>query len=129
VLVYPVTDIAHEAPSYAENAEGYLLTRATMRFFIDCYTPNGSDRLDVRASPLLAGDHRGLPATLVLSAEFDPLRDEGEAYARALEAAGIDVELVRYDGAVHGFWQMTPFSALARDAMNQCIQFLRSRLG
>jgi acetyl esterase len=65
----------------------------------------------------------------VITAEFDPLRDEGEAYARALERAGVDVELVRYDGAVHGFWQMTTFSALGRAAMARCVGFLRSRLG
>jgi acetyl esterase len=107
MLVYPVTDLANRAASYAENGKGYLLTAATMEFFIDCYTPERSQRLDPRASPLLAPTFVGLPRTLVITAELDPLRDEGEGYARALKAAGVDVALVRYDGAVHGFFQMS----------------------
>ena len=128
LLVYPVTDLAHEAPSYRENGTGYLLGTTMMEFFADCYTPDPADRLDPRASPLLASDFTGLPRTLVVTAEYDPLRDEGEAYAHALEAAGVDVQLARYDGAVHGFWQMTPISALARDAMDQCVEFLHASL-
>jgi len=128
MLVYPVTDLAHESPSYAENGDGYLLSAMVMRFFIECYTPDAQDRLDPRVSPLLADDFTGLPPTLVVTAEYDPLRDEGEAYARALESAGVDVTQVRYDGAVHGFWQMTTISALARDAMDGCVEFLRSSL-
>jgi acetyl esterase len=128
LLVYPVTDLAHEAPSYAENGQGYLLSATIMEFFIDCYTPDAGDRLDPRASPLLDDDLSGLPPTLVVTAEYDPLRDEGGAYARELEAAGVDVTLLCYDGAVHGFWQMTTISALARDAMDRCCAFLRASL-
>jgi acetyl esterase/lipase len=128
MLVYPVTDLAHESPSYVENGEGYLLSAAVMRFFVECYTPDVQERLDPRASPLLADDLTGLPTTLVVTAEYDPLRDEGEAYARALQAAGVRVTLERFDGAVHGFWQMTPISRLARDAMERCVEFLGSSL-
>jgi acetyl esterase len=124
MLVYPVTDIAHRAASYTENGEGHLLTAAMMGFFIDCYTPDASQRLDPRASPLLDASFEGLPRTLVITAELDPLRDEGEAYARALEAAGVDVTLTRYDGAVHGFFQMSNFSKLAKDAIEKCARFL-----
>jgi acetyl esterase len=129
LLVYPVTDLAHEAPSYQENGTGYLLSATVMEFFVECYAPDPADRLDPRASPLLAADFAALPPTLVITAEYDPLRDEGEAYAQALRAAGVDVELARYDGAVHGFWQMTPISALARDAMDRSVEFLRASLG
>jgi acetyl esterase len=124
MLVYPVTDLASRTASYAENGEGYLLTSAAMEFFIDCYAPERSQRLDPRASPLRATSFAGLPRTLVITAELDPLRDEGEAYAHALEAAGVDVALVRYDGAVHGFFQMSSFSRLARDAIARCATFL-----
>jgi acetyl esterase len=128
MLVYPVTDIANRAASYSENGEGYLLTAAAMEFFIDCYAPERSQRLDPRASPLLDTSFAGLPKTLVITAELDPLRDEGEAYARALEAAGVDVTLVRYDGAVHGFFQMSSFSKLGKDAIERCSRFLAESL-
>jgi acetyl esterase len=128
LLVYPVTDLAHESPSYAANGEGYLLSATIMRFFIECYTPDVHDRLEPRASPLLSNDLTGMPPTLVITAEYDVLRDEGEAYARALETAGTAVQLVRYDGAVHGFWQMTTISALAREAMDRCVAFLQESM-
>jgi acetyl esterase len=128
MLVYPVTDLANRARSYAENGQGYLLTAAAMEFFIDCYTPERSQRLDPRASPLLAPSFADLPRTLMITAELDPLRDEGEAYARALEAAGVDVTLIRYDGAVHGFFQMSNFSALGRRAIERCAEFLTATL-
>lgn len=126
VLVYPVTDLVNRASSYSANGVGYLLTAETMEFFIACYTPNAGDRQDHRASPLLADDLVDLPRTLVITAEYDPLRDEGEAYAHRLREAGVDVTVKRYDGAVHGFFQMTNFSELARDAMAQCCNFIRT---
>jgi acetyl esterase len=126
MLVYPVTDLANRASSFHENGEGFLLTAPTLEFFYDCYISDPNERHDPRASPLLATDFDGLPPTLVVTAEVDPLRDEGEAYARALVAAGIDVTLTRYDDAVHGFFQMSAFSALARQAIDECSGFLRS---
>lgn len=128
MLVYPVTDLANRAPSYKKNGQGYLLTAAMMEFFIGCYTPDASQRHDSRASPLLGESFAGLPKTLVISAELDPLRDEGEAYARALKKAGVDVTLTRYDGAVHGFFQMSNFSKLAKEAVDQCSCFLAESL-
>jgi len=102
-LIYPVTDATMSAPSYAENEEGFGLSRAAMQWYWDQYVPDVGRRTEPFASPMAAGDFHGLPPALVLTAEFDPLRDEGEAYARALEGAGVAVVLKRYDGMIHGF--------------------------
>jgi len=103
LLVYPVTDGTMGLPSYDENAEGYFLTRDTMAWFWDHYV-GGEHRTNPLASPLHAPDEAlaGLPPALVITAEFDPLRDEGEAYAARLRDAGVPVESVRYDGLLHG---------------------------
>jgi acetyl esterase len=129
MLVYPVTDLDGRAASYVENGSGYLLSAEMMEFFIESYTPDAGDRRDHRASPLLADDFGGLPRTLVITAGFDPLRDEGEAYAEALDQAGVDVTLIRYDGAIHGFFQMSQFSALAKQAIDDCVAHLADALG
>jgi acetyl esterase len=105
LLVYPVTDLGGSYPSHDENAEGYFLTRDTMAWFAEQYL-GGRDPSSPRISPLRATDVSGLPPALVITAEFDPLRDEGEAYAAHLEAAGVPVELVRFDGQIHGFFGM-----------------------
>ena len=107
LLIYPVTDAASNTPSYRENAEGYLLTAEAMAWFWDHYIPNAEQRQNPYASPASAADLSGLPPALVLTAEFDPLRDEGEAYAKALANAGINTEQVRYDGLIHGFFGMS----------------------
>jgi acetyl esterase len=106
LLVYPVTDLTAGLPSYTENAEGYFLTKASMDWFIAHYLSGGFDPKDPSVSPLHAESLAGLPKAMVLTAEFDPLRDEGEAYAAALREAGGDVEAVRYDGQIHGFFGM-----------------------
>jgi acetyl esterase len=107
-LVYPVTDPAgtQDWPSMRENGDGYLLTADTMRFFVDCYLPDAADRADPDASPLGATPLEGLPPTLVLTAEYDPLRDEGRAYAEALGAAGVPVQHEDVQGAVHLAFQL-----------------------
>ena len=103
VLVYPVTDgVRFETASYRDCAEGYMLTAEAMHWFWDKYADPG-ERSDFRASPALAADLSRLPPALVMTAEYDPLRDEGEAFAKALEAAGNTVECVRFDGFLHGF--------------------------
>ena len=105
VLVYPVTDAGMDTVSYRDNGEGYFLTTSAMGWFWDQYAP-GDARFEALASPLRSVSLTDLPPALVITAEFDPLRDEGEAYARALEAAGTPVKLHRYDGQIHGFFGM-----------------------
>ena len=126
VLVYPVTDLAAapgEHPSQQESASGYLLTGATMDFFADCYAPVVENRGDPDLSPLRAPDLSGLPPALVLTAEHDLLRDEGEAYARALRSAGIDVVAERHAGTIHLFLQLAGTTSRAR-ALAQIGSFL-----
>ena len=106
VLVYPVTHHAFDTPSYGDYADGFLLTRDGMRWNWNHYLPDAATGQDPLASPLLAPDLRGLPPALVITAECDPLRDESEAYARRLAAAGVAVELKRYDGMLHAFFTM-----------------------
>ncbi len=104
VLVYPVTDgTSFDTDSYRDNADGYLLTTESMHWFWDLYA-DADQRTNPYASPARAADLSGLPPALVMTAEFDPLRDEGEAYAGLLEAAGNTVECVRFDGMIHGFF-------------------------
>ena len=99
VLLNPVTDGTTERPSHTENADGYALTMAVMNWFWDHYC-DPADRTDPKASPLL-GDLSGLPPALVITCEFDPLRDEGDAYAVALAEAGVAVEHLQCPGQTH----------------------------
>ncbi len=115
VLVYPVTDADLDTVSYTDNAKGYWLTRAGMVYFWEQYVPEG-DRFDPDASPLRADDLTGVAPAIVITAEFDPLRDEGEAYAARLEQAGVPVTLKRYDGLVHGFFRCSAVLEAATDA-------------
>jgi acetyl esterase len=106
LLVYPVTDYRFDTASYRENAEGYFLTQKMMRWFWDHYLERPEHGDDPIASPLRAKDLAGLPPALVLTAGYDPLRDEGEAYAARLREAGVEAELERYPGQFHGFFSM-----------------------
>lgn len=127
VLVYPVIDLTLTHPSIEENAEGYFLTKATMQWFVDHYL-GGADPKQASVSPLYADDLRGLPPALVVTAELDPLRDEGEAYAAALTAAAVSVEQVRYDGQIHGFMSMASMLDDARACLDRVGAALRSSL-
>ena len=130
LLVYPVTDFTEDAPhqSRVDNAEGYFLTAEEMVWFRDHYAGGVPDVGDPMLSPLRADDLSGLPPTVLVTAEYDPLRDEGEAYADALRAAGVDVDAKRYDGMVHGFFDMGSFSAGAAAATTDAIQRFRTLL-
>jgi acetyl esterase len=119
VLVYPAVDGPGGGwQSRVDKAEGYLLTTAQMDWFVDHYVPSVTLRSDWRVAPLRASSHANLAPALVITAEFDPLRDEGAAYALELEAAGVPVTHTRYDGAVHVFFQL-PGTELGRRAMNE----------
>jgi acetyl esterase len=113
--------------SRTDNATGYLLTSETMEFFRDAYTPDAERRAEPDASPMLTEDVRGLAPALVLTAEFDPLRDEGEAYAARLADGGVETTLTRYDGAIHMFFQMTD-TAIGARALAEVAAALRDRL-
>jgi acetyl esterase len=129
LLVYPVTDCLGTFPSVRHNAERYLLTADAMLWFRDQYLPPGCDQEDPAASPIYATDLSGLPPALVVTAEFDPLRDEGEAYGKRMELAGVPVTVSRYDGMVHGFFSMTAVLDAARQAMAEAATALRAALG
>jgi acetyl esterase len=123
-LIYPAVDSAGEYPSRVENAKGYFLEQPTMDWFYGHYAGGWDDPADPRLSPLRAADLSGLAPALVVTAEFDPLRDEGEAYAEALRAAGVPVRQQRYDGLIHGFFDMGPISAAAQAAIDEsCARF------
>jgi acetyl esterase len=126
-LIYPVTDHGFDTPSYLDNADGYMLTRAGMRWFWDHYLPCEADGGQPYASPLRA-DLRGLPPAIVVTAEYDPLRDEGEALASKLSQAGVAVTLTRYPGQVHGFFRLTPILDGARVAVDEVASALRKTL-
>lgn len=103
LLVYPTTDCQFDLPSMVENAQGYMLTTAAMRWFWDQYLNDPADADDPYACPMRATDLSGLPPAVVVTAEYDPLRDDGEAYAARLRESGVPVVLRRYEGMIHGF--------------------------
>ncbi len=128
LLVYPVCDLACDTASYRELADGYGLTAAAMAWYRDRYLGPAGDPADPEASPLRAPDLADVAPALVLTAEYDPLRDEGEAYAQRLRAAGVPVTLVRYDGLIHGFYRMPAAIGRAREALGASAAALRSAL-
>lgn len=133
VLFYPVTDAAFDTESYHQFAEGYFLAREGMKWFWDQYTTSEQDRAQITASPLRATTEQlaGLPQALVITAEADVLRDEGEAYAAKLRAAGVPVTAVRYQGIVHDFVMVNALhdTYAAKAAVAQAVWFLKDALG
>jgi acetyl esterase/lipase len=132
VLMWPVTDASFETKSYGEYAEGRFLTRSMMKWFWDCYTPDLTQRGEIYASPLRAMTEqlRGLPPALVQTAGNDVLRDEGEEYARKMDAAGVDVIAVRYSGMIHDWGLLNPISQVptTRTSLLQVAEELKRRL-
>jgi acetyl esterase len=131
-MYYPVTDAGMDTGSYAQFAEGYFLTAKAMAWFWDCYCPDLERRSEPFASPLRASDEQlaGLPPALLIVDEADVLRDEGEAYAARLRAAGVAVTTVRYDGITHDFMMLNPLSGThaTRAAVAQAVSVLREAL-
>lgn len=133
VLFYPVTDAAFDTGSYRQFAEGYFLRRDAMQWFWDQYTTDEAERAQVTASPLRASVEQlqGLPPALVITAEADVLRDEGEAYANRLREAGVPVTAVRYQGIIHDFVMLNALreTRAAEAAIGQAISTLRGAFG
>jgi len=128
LLIYPTVEAGRTGGSLELFAEGYFLTKAQMEWFAAQYVPEGTDPDDPRLSPLKAPDLSGLPPALVLTAGFDPLRDEGEDYAHAMRAAGVPVLLRRFPGLIHGFGNMMGVSRTSRDALVEMAGAMRAVL-
>ena len=129
LLFYPVTDAAFDTESYHQFAEGYHLRRDAMMWFWDQYTTNPGERTEITASPLRASKEqlKGLPPALIITAEADVLRDEGEAYANKLREAGVAITAVRFQGTIHDFVMLNALenSEATRGAMALAIAWLR----
>ncbi|MGY2894156.1 alpha/beta hydrolase [Deinococcus sp. UYEF24] len=130
LLLYPAADMSGrgEYPSRTENAEGYFLTAESMKFFGAMYLTTPEDALHPHVSPLHSADLKGLPPTLVLTAEFDPLRDEGKALADKLQAEGVDTTYRPGPGLIHGYANMTGFVPAAAQMMDDAAAWLRQKL-
>jgi acetyl esterase len=129
LLIYPATDMRRGAPSHARNGQGYLLTTETMAWYHDHYIDDPRHDHDWRASPLLHPDLAGLPPALVLTAGYDPLRDEGLEYAQRLSEAGNRVSYVCFERQIHGFILMGRVIDEANDAVGLCAAALARAFG
>lgn len=125
LLIYPVTNFGYEFPSYQENTETKPLSSDMMPWFWKQYLRSGADGANPFVSPLRAASLEGLPPALIITAEFDPLRDEGEAYGEKLRAAGVPVTISRYDGMVHEFFGLAGLVSKAKDAVEEAASELK----
>ncbi|MBR0713906.1 alpha/beta hydrolase [Bradyrhizobium liaoningense] len=128
ILLYPVVDAKSDYPSMREHAEGYFLHTAALSWFWEHYLSAAEDRNNPYASPI-AGNLAGLPRTLIVTMEYDPSRDEGEAYGAKLAAAGVDVRAVRMDGLIHGTFWSSGAVPRAEELYDEVANFLRSQPG
>lgn len=126
LLIYPVTNFDFTTHSYRENADGYWLTKEGMRWFWAQYLPSEAAGSNPEASPLLASDLSGLAPATVTTAEYDPLRDEGKAYADRLQAAGVPVTYRCYEGMIHGFYRLAGEIGNAHQALDEAAESLRT---
>ncbi|WP_291413211.1 alpha/beta hydrolase [Actinophytocola sp.] len=125
LLVYPNTRYHADTGSLRDNVDRWMFNRSSVDWYWRNYLSTPDDGVDPLVSPLLAEDLGGLPPALVITAEYDPLRDEGEQYAERLRAAGVPVELTRYAGMAHGFFTMSGVLDSARQAVRQAAEYLR----
>jgi acetyl esterase len=129
LLFYPVTDLSKKHASYRTFADGFFLTERTMDWYRKHYLAHEDEAFDPRASPLLSKDLTALPPAHIVTAGFDPLRDEGEAYAARLREAGVPVTLRRHPGQIHGFCNVSAVARSARAALVEAAAALRAGLG
>lgn len=129
LLIYPATDMRAVAPSHTTNGQGYMLTNDSIAWYRGNYIADAAQWTDWRASPLLAASHAGLPPALVLTAGFDPLRDEGLQYANALSAVGVPTQYVCFERQIHGFITMSRVIEEAHTAVALCGAALRRAWG
>ena len=125
LLVYPVTNRDYGTGSYRQNANGYSLTTDGMKWYWNQYLSSDADAANPYAAPMAAKDLTGLPPAFVITAEFDPLRDEGEAYGQRLQAAGVPATCSRYGGMIHGFFAMPAVLDKGKQAMSEASSALR----
>jgi acetyl esterase len=128
LLVYPVLDAACDLPSYVEFADGYVVSTEDMRWYWRQYLSEPADAADAYACPLRAADLSGLPQTLVITAEYDCVRDDGERYAERLAEFGVPVRLIRMPGTLHGFFNMPGVNRKATEAVTEAARFLCAAL-
>jgi len=129
MLIYPATDSSEQSRSRREFAEGYFLTKDLIDWFWKAYVPAGADLTDLRLSPLLARDFSKLPPAFVLTAGYDPLRDEGRTYADRLIDAGVKATYVNYPGTIHGFFSLTRFLQQGLKANDEAAAVLGAHFG
>lgn len=129
LLVYPVTDYEFDSAAMVDNAKGYFLEAESMRWFYEQYARTPADFDDARFSPVRASDLAGVARAVVITAEYDPLRDQGEAYAQRLIDAQVPTEVVRADGLIHGFFGMHEYMPPGREAWDVSVAALRDALG
>ena len=130
MLIYPAVDMSMESPSINENANAPILTKSVMAWFVDHYMGSEGDRGSIAASPMRASDEqlKRMPPAIVITAQFDPLRDEGEAYGKRLVENGVSATITRYNGAFHGFFNMITILDDAQSAHAQASTLLKKYL-